>query len=68
MTSYRFSTVRDLRNWVDGVTVNWPDRTDEVLNELTEAIRAMDHPAWGDDWTDFLDSLPENLFELVETE
>lgn len=55
----RMTTKRDLRNWVDDVTSGWGERTDADVDAITDAIQADDHPAWGVDWSDYLDSLPE---------
>lgn len=60
------TTVRDLRNWVDSVTCSWDDRTDADVETIVDVIRSMDRPAWGTDWREFLDSLPENLADLLD--
>lgn len=59
------TTRRDLRNWVDTSTTNWDDRTDEQVDQITDSIRGMDHPAWGTDWTEFLSELPDDLTEML---
>lgn len=64
---YVISTVRDLRNWVDGVTSGWGERADTDVGTITEALRAGEHPAWGTDWADFLGALPD-LTELVSND
>ncbi len=53
------TTRRDLRNWVDSATSNWDSRTDADIEAVTNAIQAMNHPQWGTDWSEFLDSLPD---------
>lgn len=53
------TTAADLRNWVDGATAGWLERSDSDVDRITDAIRSMDHPAWGWNWRRFLDSLPE---------
>lgn len=53
------TTVRDLRNWVDAATNGWHERGDNDVDTITEAIRSGDHPAWGDDWSEFFESLPD---------
>jgi hypothetical protein len=61
---YTITTKRDLRNWVDAATHDWDGRTDADVDAITDAIQAMNHPQWGADWTEFLESLPE-LTELL---
>ena len=62
-TIVRISSRTDLRNWVD-------DNADDSLEEeeyesIVSAIQAMDHPAWGRDWREFLGELPM-LVELIQ--
>lgn len=65
MRTRTMTTVNDLRNWVDSVTTNWDNRTDEDVGHIVDEIRNMDgRPAWGADWIGFLDRLPE-LTELL---
>ncbi len=59
------TTASDLRNWVDTATSGWYERTDADLTIMTEKIRIMSHPAWGEDWTEFFETLPENLAVLT---
>lgn len=61
---YTITTVRDLRNWVDSATDGWWERTDEMVDELTESICSMNHPAYGTDWSAWLADLPE-LTEFI---
>jgi hypothetical protein len=61
---HTMTTKRDLRNWVDTATSGWPERADTDVDAITDAIQAMNHPQWGTDWTEFLESLPE-LTELL---
>ena len=61
---HTMTTKRDLRNWVDTATSGWDVREDGDVDAITDAIQAMDHPAWGTDWTEFLEALP-NLTELL---
>jgi hypothetical protein len=58
------TTKRDLRNWVDDATSGWWERTDADVDAITNAIQADNHPAWGTDWSAYLDALPE-LTELL---
>jgi hypothetical protein len=46
------TTKRDLRNWVDSAI--GADGTAEITDAVTDWLQAQDHPAWGDDWTDWL--------------
>ncbi len=62
--SHRFSTVWDLRNWVDQATANWDGRTERMIDDMVEMIRAKDHPRWDTDWSKFLESL--DLTKMVE--
>ena len=55
----RMTSKTDLRNWVDTATSDWMERTEKDVADITGAIQGMDHPRWGSDWTEFLDSLPE---------
>lgn len=61
------TTARDLRNWVDSATSGWPDRGEEDVDAITEAIRADEHPAWGTDWSEYLESL-DLMDMLAESE
>lgn len=63
---YTMTTMNDLRHWVDAVTANWDGRTDADVDALAREIQAMDHPQWGGDWSEFLQSLPD-LTELLPT-
>ena len=57
---HSFTTVNDLRNWADAATTNWGGRTQADLDAIVEYVRTQDHcPAWGQDWTEYLESLPE---------
>jgi hypothetical protein len=51
------STRDDLRNWIASRTDGWDVRSDADVEAMTEAVRAMDHPRWGGDWSDFLEDL-----------
>jgi hypothetical protein len=59
------TTKTELRNWVDSATTNWDGRSDEMLSDLVDALQASDHPAWGTDWSEWLDALPD-LTELLD--
>ena len=61
----RMTTMNDLRNWVDSATSNWESRTDADIDAIARAIQATDHPAWGRDWSEFLESLPDLADFLV---
>lgn len=39
----------------------------EEINEIVETIQFMDHPAYGQDWGEFLRSLPD-YYDLIEIE
>ena len=61
-----FTTVRDLRNWVDDATTGWMERTNSDIEKLVECIRRdADFPGWGADCTAYLESLPD-LCELLD--
>jgi hypothetical protein len=54
----RIITTRDdLANWIDGMTDGWDRRTDADVEAMAETVRAMDHPRWGGDWSEFLEGL-----------
>jgi hypothetical protein len=54
---YTMTTRRDLRNWVDSATTNWDVRSDADVDAMTDWIQRDDHPAWGSDWTAYLEEL-----------
>ena len=54
---YQITTRDDLRNYLDSATSGWYERTDAELEELTDAVQSNEHPQWGSDWTEFLESL-----------
>lgn len=61
------TTLADLRNWVDEHTSDWHDRQDAEVDAITEAIsRRPDCPAWGEDWTEFFATLPDDLALVVD--
>ena len=37
------------------------------INEIVETIQFMDHPAYGEDWGEFLRNLPD-YYDLIRTE
>lgn len=55
----RLTTLNDLRTWVDNATSGWTDRRDDDVDAIAEALQAMDHPAWGTDWSTWLGGLPD---------
>lgn len=59
-----FATISDVRNWVDAATANWDDRTDDQIAELTDYV--LGGIEYGRDATEFLESLPDNLAELLD--
>jgi hypothetical protein len=63
MTATTFTSIKDVRNWVDTATANWDDRTEEQTEHLTRYI--LTHTTYGRDATAFLESLPENLADLL---
>ena len=60
----RFTTINDVRNWVDTATSSWDDRTEEQVETLTRHIR--DNIEYGRDATEFLGTLPDNLADLLD--
>ena len=51
------TTVRDLKNWVDTHIGDYPAPDD--VQRVTNLIQDDPlRPAWGDDWTEYLDALP----------
>lgn len=59
-----FSSISDIRNWVDMATANWDDRTDEQVDELVAII--CGNIDYGRDASEYLDSLPDNLADLLD--
>jgi hypothetical protein len=59
-----FTTISDIRNWVDSATTNWDDRTDEQVDSLVGYIHA--NIDYGRDAEDFLATLPDNLADLID--
>lgn len=60
----RFTTRNDLRTWVREHVD--PDLSDADVEQLTECLRTdADFPRWGADATDYLDSLPPELVDLL---
>lgn len=57
MEETTITTATDIRNWLDSsrYDVRSECGADAVVRAV-EAIRADDHPAWGADWTDYLES------------
>lgn len=66
MNATIFNSVNDLRDWVDP-RVEW--ESTEERDAVIDAIRRdMNRPALGLDWSEYLDSLPDNLLDLLEDE
>ncbi len=59
-----FTTINDIRNWVDTATSNWDDRTDEQVDTLTRYIRS--NVDYGRNADEFLETLPDNLADLLD--
>ncbi len=54
---------RDLRQWVwDHIGYGV---TDADVSAVLSWIATDDHPAWGEDWAAYLDSLPDPLCKLI---
>ena len=61
-----FTTVTDVHNWVDSATSNWDGRTDDQVEYLVGLI--VGNIDYGRDCSEYLDSLPENLADLLPEE
>ena len=60
------TTVNDLRTWVDERTSDCEGLTGEAMDCIVDTIRVMPGcPAWGEDFSEFLDRLPEDLIDLI---
>jgi hypothetical protein len=59
-----FTTITDIRNWVDTATSNWADRTDDQVNRIVGVIR--DNTDYGRGADDYLETLPDNLADLLD--
>ena len=54
---HHITTVRDIRNWAAEHAGD--NMSADDIEAIADAIRSRDDcPAWGEDWTDYLDSLP----------
>lgn len=60
------TTKNDLRNWVDNATSGWDIRHITDVEAITDGIQADDHPAWGSDWSKYLESI--NLMDFLPEE
>lgn len=62
----KISNSNALRSWVrDHID---PELDEGHVDAITDAIRDLDHPRYGGDWTEFLAGLPDPLLELLEEE
>lgn len=59
-----FTTIRDFYNWLDErVDDSWSKDDKEAV---IVAIRGRaDFPAWGSDFTEFLETIPDNMLDLI---
>lgn len=55
MSRVIITTVSNLRDWVCGHMDCYAK--DEEIYLVTETIQTMNHPAWGTDWSEFLDEI-----------
>ena len=50
----------DVLNWVEEQTNDWPNREDHEVDRIIQCILSRDErPAWGRDWSEYLEQLPE---------
>jgi hypothetical protein len=49
------TTERDLEAYIDGVM--GPDGSRETVLAVADRIKSLGHPAWGSDWSEYLDAL-----------
>lgn len=62
----KISNSNSLRSWVrDHIN---PELDEGHVDAITDAIRDLDHPVYGSDWSRFLAGLPDPLLELLEEE
>lgn len=68
MTTEKISDRNRLVAWVQDHHTG-PASLDHLAPEVADRIRQMDHPAWGDDWSEFLESLdvPKMLCEVEKS-
>lgn len=65
MTTHYINSARDLADWVSDHADPSLSQTD--LNAICKAIWDDDDcPNWGNDWSEFLASLPDSLLDLIE--
>ena len=60
------TTKKDLRNYVDYQTGSWVLRQEDQIDNMTNSILSLDHPPYGTDWTEFLDSVEVSDFFFCE--
>lgn len=62
-----FTTIRDFYNWLDQrIDDSWSKDDKE---SVIDAIRnRADFPAWGSDFTEFLETIPDNMLDLIRSE
>lgn len=64
---YRIQSKSDLKVWVNNVV--GVEYSNEERNALVEAILEHDDcPNYGTAWNEFFDALPDDLFELIDTQ
>lgn len=59
-----FGSMNDLANWV--ADHMGPAASADDVKDVTDAIHQMDHPAFGSNWAEFLETLPDNLGTLCQ--
>jgi hypothetical protein len=63
--AYIVTTERDLESYIDGVM--GPDGSREAVLAVVERVKTMEHPAWGTDWSEYLDAMdPWEILDLAE--
>lgn len=64
MRTRHISSATDIEIWVDEqMGSSTPDEGDK--EELVSAIQALDHPPFGEDWQEFFESLPDNIYKML---
>ena len=60
------SSTTDIATWIDNTRADVRETGGQAaVDAAVEALRAADHPAWGTDWSDYLDASDEVVNEAA---
>lgn len=64
MRTRYITTAKDIEVWVDEqMGSSTPNEGDK--QKLVAAIQALNHPPYGEDWQEFFESLPDDIYKLL---